>query len=85
MYSIAFKPQALAQFDDWTKTDKKIQTKIITLLEATITNPYKGIGKPEALKHNLKGCYSRRITKEHRLVYQVTANSIIVISCKFHY
>ncbi len=85
MREIIFKPAALKQFIDWAKTDSTIHKKIITLLEEIKNTPFDGTGKPEPLKHNLKGCWSRRITREHRLVYQVAKTSIIVISCKFHY
>jgi toxin YoeB len=54
------------------------------LIEIT-RNPFEGIGKPEALKHDLKGYWSRRITDEHRVVYRVEDETIIIIQCKFHY
>lgn len=76
---------ALEQFNAWELKDKKIFSKINELLDDTRQNPFQGIGKPEPLKHSLTGCWSRRITKEHRLVYKVTAESIIVISCMYHY
>lgn len=76
---------ALVQFDEWAKRDNKTHAKIISLIESIIENPFTGIGKPEPLKHQLTGCWSRRINKEHRLVYQVTDDAIIVISCMFHY
>ena len=85
MRELSFTEKAYAQFKEWGFTDKKIREKIIKLLNEIVETPFTGTGKPESLKHNLKGCWSRRITKEHRLVYQVTPNSIIVISCKFHY
>lgn len=62
-----------------------MQDRIIKLLEEIQRNPFEGTGKPEPLKFNLKGCWSRRIDDEHRLVYQVTNDEIIIISCKFHY
>lgn len=76
---------ALEQFNAWEKKDKKIFDKIVKLLDDARQSPFKGSGKPEPLKHILSGCWSRRITKEHRLVYKVTADAIIVISCKYHY
>lgn len=85
MREIAFTPSALAEFNLWGKKDKKIRTKIIQLLKETAKEPFKGIGKPEPLKHQYKGCWSRRVNKEHRLVYQVLDDSIVVISCMFHY
>jgi toxin YoeB len=85
MKPILFTPTAEAQFKEWSVTNKKIYNKIIDLLQAIQNNPFKGIGKPEPLKYQLKGCWSRRISDVDRLVYQVTQESIIVISCRFHY
>jgi toxin YoeB len=50
-----------------------------------LRNPFEGIGKPEALKHEFEGCWSRRIDSEHRLIYSVTQNSIVIYSCYSHY
>lgn len=85
MRNIAFEKQAFEQFNEWAAKDRKIYAKIVSLIDDTLRNPFAGIGKPEPLKHDLKGCWSRRITDEHRLVYKVTDNLIIVLSCKFHY
>ncbi|OFY39310.1 MAG: toxin YoeB [Bacteroidetes bacterium RIFOXYA12_FULL_35_11] len=85
MRKVIFKPIALEQYAQWTIEDKKVFDKICNLIEETVCDPFKGIGKPEPLKHQLKGYWSRRITKEHRLVYQITSDAIIVISCKYHY
>ena len=85
MRNISFTLTAFSQFNDWRNINKKIQERIIKLLEEIQINPFEGTGKPEPLKFNLKGCWSRRIDDEHRLVYQVTNDEIIIISCKFHY
>ncbi|HAK77500.1 toxin YoeB [Runella defluvii] len=85
MRNISFTPTAFSQFNDWRNINKKMQDRIIKLLEEIQRNPFEGTGKPEPLKFNLKGCWSRRIDDEHRLVYQVTNDEIIIISCKFHY
>lgn len=85
MRRLFFTPSAELEFDEWRTTDKKIFQKITELLEAACNDPFRGIGKPEPLKHQLSGCWSRRINKEHRLVYQVTSDAVIVISCRFHY
>jgi toxin YoeB len=82
---IFFEDVALKYYQYWEKHDKKIFKKIVTLLAEIRETPFTGTGKPEPLKHQLTGCWSRRITHEHRLVYQVTDQSIIVISCRFHY
>lgn len=69
----------------WKERDKKIVKKIQKLLDATIKDPYKGIGKPEPLKYHLSGCWSRRINQEHRFVYRVLNNELQLISCRYHY
>ena len=69
----------------WQKMDKKILKKINTLIKEIKRTPFEGIGKPEPLKHELAGCWSRRITHEHRLVYEVSDESIFIIFCRYHY
>jgi toxin YoeB len=83
---IELSPQAKEDILFWNKTgNKAILKKIENLIEAILENPFEGIGKPEPLKHNLVGCWSRRIDKEHRLVYEVAENLITVLSMKGHY
>jgi len=65
--------------------NKAVLNKLYTLLDELIEHPYTGTGKPEALKHSLTGCWSRRINKEHRLVYTVVEDSIEILSAKGHY
>ena len=69
----------------WEENDKKILKKINSLIKDIKREPFEGIGKPEPLKHELAGCWSRRITDEHRLVYEVDEKGINIISCKYHY
>ena len=69
----------------WQETDKKIVKKINELIKACRRSPFEGIGKPEPLKGDLTECWSRRITDEHRLVYGVENNTIIVLKCRHHY
>lgn len=69
----------------WQKIDKKIVKKINSLIKDTVRNPFSGIGKPEPLIGNYQGCWSRRITQEHRLVYIVDDQKISILSCRFHY
>ncbi len=69
----------------WQKNDKKIAKRINQLIKEIKRNPFEGIGKPEPLKFQLQGCWSRRIDQEHRLVYEVTDDSILIIGCRFHY
>lgn len=82
---IVFESSAFADFNGWAKLDKKIHRKIVELIKDIEHNPFKGLGKPEALKHDLSGYWSRRINLEHRLVYKVTNEEIIILSCKYHY
>jgi toxin YoeB len=78
--------QAKEDLAYWKKVNNVIVLKKIrNLIEAILENPFEGIGKPEPLKHNLAGCWSRRIDKEHRLVYEVAENLITVLSMKGHY
>lgn len=65
--------------------DKRIVRRLNRVIEDTLREPISGIGKPEALKGELAGYWSRRITEEHRLVYKVTDTQIIIASCRFHY
>jgi len=69
----------------WQKNDKQILKKINELIKAIKREPFSGIGKPEPLKHQLAGFWSRRINNEHRFVYQVEENNLYIISCRYHY
>ncbi len=69
----------------WQRIDKKMLKRINLLLKDIARNPYEGIGKPEPLKHNYRGFWSRRIDGEHRLIYQVRENEIRILKCRFHY
>ena len=79
------------QFNTWALEDKKIYKKIISLIKDIERNPYDGIGKPEALKYELSGYWSRHINETHRLVYKIiegenlSENTLVIISCKTHY
>jgi toxin YoeB len=84
--NITFVPEAFLNYKEWAFSDKQIFEKINELIQSIDRNPFEGIGKPEPLKHQLKGCWSRRITNEHRLVYQVISEKeIIILQCKYHY
>jgi len=82
---IEFTESANKDYTWWKANDPKKKDRIIRLLEDIQTKPFKGIGKPEPLKFDLQGYWSRRIDKVHRLVYKVEQRKIIVISCRFHY
>jgi toxin YoeB len=85
MRNIEFVPKAFKEYQEWIQTDRKTALRIGDLIKDILRSPFEGIGKPEALKHQFKGTWSRRIDHEHRLIYIVTENSIIIISCYSHY
>lgn len=85
MKSITLSPDALSHLEYWKKHDQNLLLKIIGLITEISATPFTGTGKPEPLKYNFKGKWSRRITQEHRLVYEVTDTTISILSCKFHY
>lgn len=85
MKRVSFEASAFQDFTEWAVIDKKLYQRIISLVADILRQPFDGIGKPEPLKYGLKGYWSRRINDEHRLVYQVTDDEIIIIVCKYHY
>ncbi len=85
MRRVVFHTQAFADFTAWAHQDPTLFERITRLITETSRDPFRGIGKPEPLRHQLKGFWSRRINDEHRLVYQVTEESLIIASCRFHY
>ena len=80
-----FVDESWEDYQYWIKTDKKILGRINDLIKDISRNPYTGIGKPEPLKYKYKGFWSRRITDEHRLIYQVKGDEIFILKCRFHY
>ena len=82
---IVFSKNAWEDYTSWLQIDKKMLRKINDLIKDIQRNPLSGLGKPEPLKYDLAGYWSRRIDQEHRLVYQVIDNDIRIISCKYHY
>jgi toxin YoeB len=85
MRKILLVDNAIEDFEFWSKNDVKTLKKIAELFLAIARNPFDGIGKPELLKGDLSGYWSRRITSEHRIVYAVDKEKIIIISCRYHY
>jgi toxin YoeB len=86
MKEVIFQEDGLEQYEYWVNTNnKKILKKIGLLTDNIKQTPFSGLGKPEPLKGSLTGLWSRRITKEHRLVYKIQDNAIIILQCKFHY
>lgn len=82
---ICFHKNAFEDYMFFQKNDKKTVERINSLLKDVAREPFSGIGKTEALKHNLAGFWSRRITNEHRLVYTIKDNNIYVLQCRYHY
>ena len=85
MRRIVFEQSPFQDFVEWATINEKTHQRIIDLIFDTLRQPFSGIGKPEPLKHELRGYWSRRIDQEHRLVYKVTDESIIIVACKYHY
>ena len=69
----------------WQENDRKMVKRINNIIRDMLRDPREGIGNPEPLRENLSGLWSRRITEEHRIVYDITAEDIRIISCKWHY
>ena len=80
-----FQPEFRDDLRYWVKTDRKTALRILELVEAVMREPFAGIGKPEPLKFVLAGCWSRRITQEHRLVYRVSEARIDFLQARYHY
>ena len=85
MRKILLEKNPIEDFEYWSKNDKIILKKIAELFVAISKQPFEGIGKPELLKGNLTGYWSRRINAEHRIVYAVDNEKVIVIACRTHY
>ena len=83
--TIRFSTKAYQDFVEWVNDDKKVFFKLADLIEEIRRTPFEGRGKPEPLKHDLKGFWSRRFTDEDRIVYHVSDEEIYVLSCKYHY
>jgi toxin YoeB len=83
--NIEFTPTAWEQYLWFQQHDRPLLKRINQLIKETSRTPFEGTGKPEALRSNLSGYWSRRITSEHRLVYRVTETKIVIVSCRFHY
>ena len=83
--NVSFKPSAWEQYLHWQATDKATFRKINRLIEECLRHPFEGTGKPEPLKGDLSGWWSRRIDREHRLVYQPTPDALLIAQCRYHY
>ena len=84
-YEAVFQPEFRQDLKYWVQTDRNTALRVLELIEAVLRDPFSGIGKPEPLKYVLAGCWSRRITQEHRLVYKVSERRIDFLQARYHY
>jgi toxin YoeB len=82
---LTFASRAWEEYLYWQKTDKAMLKRINALIKDTTRDPFEGIGKPEPLKHSLSGYWSRRINDEHRFVYKVSDNELLIAQLRYHY
>ena len=78
-------PEMLEDLRYWARADRKVLVRTMDLIEAVVRDPFNGIGKPEPLRGELQGCWSRRITEEHRLVYRVADRRVDFLQGRYHY
>ena len=82
---LEFEARAFEDLQHWVQFQPKLAKRILRMIDETRKDPFGGIGKPEPLKGDLSGCWSKRIDNEHRLVYKATADALIILQCRFHY
>ena len=80
-----FQPEFLQDLRFWVNNERGVAVRVFDLVEAVMRDPFEGLGKPEPLKYVLAGCWSRRVTQEHRLVYRVTDEAIDFLQARYHY
>lgn len=85
MRNVAFTPIAFQEYNDWFDTNEQQLIRIKALIRDIDRDPFRGIGKPEPLKGNWTGYWSRRIDQEHRLIYKISDTQILIAKCKGHY
>ena len=85
MRSLEFDRAAFEDLAWWIQQDRKKALRIVDLIKEIQREPFRGVGKPEPLRHELRQCWSRRIDQEHRLVYQVFEDKIRILACRYHY
>ncbi len=85
MLSLAFDADGWDDYVYWQSTDKATLKRVNALIKEVLRTPFEGTGKPESLKHDLVGCWSRRITQEHRMVYRVAGNTLQILKLRYHY
>ena len=82
---VVFTPHGWSDYLHWANTDRTVLKRVNRLIDAIRADPFSGIGKPEQLRHALTGAWSRRITEEHRLVYQVDGDDVVILQARYHY
>ncbi len=85
MRTISFHNEAFEEYNAWARTDKKLFVRLQRLILDAARDPFDGIGKPEPLKGNLAGYWSRRLTEEHRIVYKAVETDLFILKCNHHY
>ena len=80
-----FQPEFREDLRYWVRSDRNIAARVLDLVEAVLRDPFEGLGKPEPLRYTLAGCWSRRVTQEHRLVYRVTEERVDFLQARYHY
>jgi toxin YoeB len=80
-----FEPEFLQDLRFWVKNERPVAIRVLDLVDAVMRDPFEGPGKPEPLKYVLAGCWSRRVTQEHRLVYRVSDEAIDFLQARYHY
>ncbi|HEU5353261.1 MAG TPA: Txe/YoeB family addiction module toxin [Actinocrinis sp.] len=82
---LVFTPHGWEDYQHWVQTDRATLKRVNRLVEDVLRDPFTGIGKPEQLRHVLSGAWSRRITEEHRLVYLVDGDDVVILQARYHY
>ena len=82
---LVFTPHGWEDYTFWVETDRAMLKRVNRLIEAALRDPTSGIGKPEPLRHLLSGAWSRRITDEHRLVYLIDGDDLVILQARYHY
>ena len=82
---LVFTPHGWEDYQHWVQTDRSTLKRVNRLIEDVLRDPFSGLGKPEQLRHALAGAWSRRITEEHRLVYLVDSDNVVILQARYHY
>jgi toxin YoeB len=85
MREAVFQPEFIADLEYWISTGRKMALRLVKMIKETLRDPFTGSGKPEALKYDLAGCWSRRLNQEHRIVYTVSDRQVDFLQARYHY